>query len=95
MPKDELSTQKQQDSIKIESLLPAKPQGKPLFIRCLLNFFGNTNTTNKPWITVEDNEVDKFSDFTYIALQGIKELGTIHIEFTGVPHHDVITNYSA
>jgi hypothetical protein len=97
-PKDELSTQKQQDSIEIEPLLPAKPQGKPFFIKCLLDFFGNTNTTNKPWITIEDIEdieVDKFSDFTDIALQGIKELGTIHIGFTGVLHHDVITYYSA
>jgi hypothetical protein len=55
--------------------------------------FWKHKTTNKPWITIEDNEVDKFSDFTDIALQGIKELGTTHIEFTGMPHHDVITDY--
>jgi glycosidase len=94
-PKEELSTQKQQDRMRIESLLPPKPQGKPVVYQVFTRLFGNTNTTNKPWGTIEDNGVGKFSDFTDTALQGIKALSTTHIWFTGVPHHDVITDYSA
>lgn len=57
--------------------------------------FGNTNTTNKPWGTIEENGVGKFSDFNDLALQEIKKLGTTHIWYTGVPHHAVIRDYTA
>jgi glycosidase len=90
-----LSTHKQHDSMNIEHLLPATPRGKPVIYQVFTRLFGNTNTTNKPWSTIEVNGVGKFSDFTDSALQGIKELGTTHIWYTGVPHHDVITDYSA
>ena len=57
--------------------------------------FGNTNTTNKPWGTVEENGVGKFNDFTDKALQEIRGLGVTHIWYTGVPHHAVIRDYTA
>ncbi|WP_282073818.1 alpha-amylase family glycosyl hydrolase [Polaribacter atrinae] len=56
--------------------------------------FGNTNTTNKPWGTIEENGVGKFNDFTDKALSEIKDLGVTHIWYTGVPHHDVIRDYT-
>ncbi len=56
--------------------------------------FGNKNTTNKPWGTIEENGVGKFSDFTPEALQGIKQLGVTHIWYTGVPHHALINDYT-
>ncbi|PQJ74075.1 alpha-amylase family protein [Polaribacter gangjinensis] len=56
--------------------------------------FGNTNTTNKPWGTLAENGVGKFNDFTDKALSEIKNLGVTHIWYTGVPHHDVITDYT-
>lgn len=56
--------------------------------------FGNTNTTNQPWGTIEQNGVGKFSDFTHKALSEIKALGMTHIWYTGVPHHAVINDYS-
>ncbi|XMO85068.1 alpha-amylase family protein [Algibacter sp. AS12] len=56
--------------------------------------FGNTNTTNKPWGTIEENGVGKFNDFTDKALHEIKDLGVSHIWFTGVPHHGVIRDYN-
>ncbi|QNM86725.1 alpha-amylase family protein [Polaribacter pectinis] len=56
--------------------------------------FGNTNTTNKPWGTIEENGVGKFNDFTDKALTEIKNLGVTHIWYTGVPHHDVIRDYT-
>ena len=56
--------------------------------------FGNTNTNNKPWGTIEENGVGKFSDFTKKALNEIKDLGITHIWYTGVPHHAVINDYT-
>ncbi len=56
--------------------------------------FGNTNTSNIPWGTLEQNGVGKFSDFTPQALQSIKDLGTTHIWYTGVPHHALVTDYT-
>ena len=57
--------------------------------------FGNKNTTNKPWGTIEENGVGKFNDFTPLALQEIKDLGVNYIWYTGVPHHAVIRDYAA
>ncbi|MFC3095515.1 alpha-amylase family protein [Alteromonas sediminis] len=68
---------------------------KPVVYQVFTRLFGNTNTTNKPWGTIEDNGVGKFSDFTDDALKGIKELGVSHIWYTGVPHHAVINDYTA
>lgn len=56
--------------------------------------FGNTNTTNKPWGTIEENGVGKFNDFTDTALKEIQDLGVTHIWYTGVPHHAVIRDYT-
>lgn len=57
--------------------------------------FGNTNSTNKPWGTVEENGVGKFNDFSDLALSEIKALGVTHIWYTGVPHHALINDYTA
>ncbi|MGS2725341.1 alpha-amylase family glycosyl hydrolase [Psychroserpens sp. BH13MA-6] len=67
---------------------------KQVVYQVFTRLFGNSNTTNKPWGTIEENGVGKFNDFTDKALQEIKELGVTHIWYTGVPHHDVITDYS-
>jgi glycosidase len=56
--------------------------------------FGNTNTTNKSWGTLEQNGVGKFNDFTDKALKEIRDLGVTHIWYTGVPHHNVIKDYT-
>jgi glycosidase len=55
--------------------------------------FGNTNTTNTPWGTLEENGVGKFNDFTDEALEAIKDLGITHIWYTGVLHHAMVTDY--
>ncbi|MEM6516134.1 MAG: alpha-amylase family glycosyl hydrolase [Bacteroidota bacterium] len=67
---------------------------KQVVYQVFTRLFGNTNTTNKPWGTIEENGVGKFNDFTLKALQEIKDLGVTHIWYTGVPHHDVITDYT-
>ncbi|WP_439151349.1 alpha-amylase family glycosyl hydrolase [Winogradskyella sp.] len=67
---------------------------KEVVYQVFTRLFGNTNTTNKPWGTLEENGVGKFNDFTDKALEEIKDLGVTHIWYTGVPHHDVITEYT-
>ena len=67
---------------------------KEVVYQVFTRLFGNTNTTNKPWGTIEENGVGKFNDFTAKALKEIKDLGVTHIWFTGVPHHGVIRDYT-
>lgn len=68
---------------------------KMVIYQVFTRLFGNTQTTNKPWGTIAENGVGKFADFTDKALDSIKSLGITHIWYTGVPHHAVITDYSA
>ena len=68
--------------------------GKPVVYQVFTRLFGNTNTTNKAWGTLEENGVGKFEDFTPQALAAIKALGTSHIWYTGVPHHALVTDYT-
>lgn len=68
---------------------------KVVVYQVFTRLFGNTNTTNKPWGTKEENGVGKFNDFTDKALDEIKQLGVTHIWYTGVPHHALIGDYTA
>ncbi|MEN8156838.1 MAG: alpha-amylase family protein [Bacteroidota bacterium] len=67
---------------------------KIVIYQVFTRLFGNTNTTNKPWGTLEENGVGKFSDFSDEALEAIKGLGVTHIWYTGVLHHAMVTDYS-
>lgn len=69
--------------------------GKPVVYQVFTRLFGNTNTNNKPWGTIEENGVGKFNDFTDTALREIRALGVTHMWYTGVPHHAVIRDYTA
>lgn len=69
-------------------------QGKPVVYQIFTRLYGNTNTTNKPWGTIEENGVGKFNDIDERALKSIKELGVSHVWYTGVPHHAVIRDYT-
>ena len=71
---------------------PAK--GKPVIYQVFTRLFGNKNSTNKPWGSLEENGVGKFNDFTDEALEGIREFGVSHIWYTGIPHHAVIHDYT-
>ncbi|NKF50581.1 alpha-amylase [Shewanella sp. WXL01] len=79
-----------QSDVNLAAPMPHKAVVYQVFTR----LYGNTNTTNKPWGTIDENGVGKFSDFTQAALQDIKSLGVTHIWYTGVPHHAVINDYS-
>jgi len=67
---------------------------KKVVYQVFTRLFGNKNTTNKPWGTVEENGVGKFNDFTDKALQEIKKLGVNYIWYTGVPHHALVRDYT-
>jgi len=71
-----------------------KEKNKDVVYQVFTRLFGNTNTNNKPWGTIEENGVGKFNDFTDQALKEIKDLGVTYIWYTGVPHHNVITDYT-
>lgn len=71
-----------------------KGAGKAVIYQVMTRLFGNDNTANKPWGTIEENGVGKFADFTPQALEAIKSYGTTHLWFTGVPHHAVIRDYT-
>ena len=68
--------------------------GKPVVYQVFTRLFGNKNTNNKPWGTIAENGVGKFSDFNETALNAIKELGVSHIWYTGVSHHALIGDYT-
>lgn len=72
----------------------AQGEGKPVIYQVFTRLFGNTNTANIPWGTIEQNGVGKFADFTDAALQGIAELGTSYVWYTGVPHHALVGDYT-
>jgi glycosidase len=76
-----------------------KPQaeqavGKVVVYQMFTRLFGNTNSTNQPWGTIEQNGVGKFNDINEAALKGIKELGASYVWYTGILHHAVIRDYS-
>ena len=85
-PKEKISTS--------ENTMGMEKKQKAVIYQVFTRLFGNTNTTNKPWGTLEENGVGKFDDFTPRALSEIKDLGITHIWYTGVPHHAMVTDYS-
>ncbi|HEY8568504.1 alpha-amylase family protein [Microbulbifer sp.] len=68
--------------------------GKPVIYQVMTRLFGNTNPTNKPWGTIEENGVGKFSDFTPQALAEIRALGADYIWYTGALHHALVRDYT-
>ena len=81
------------ESCKAPEVQDPSPQ-KLVIYQVFTRLFGNQQEEFVPWGTIEENSVGKFNDFTDAALEGIRELGTTHIWYTGVLHHAVITDYS-
>ncbi|WP_420401017.1 alpha-amylase family glycosyl hydrolase [Flagellimonas sp.] len=67
---------------------------KAVVYQVFTRLFGNTNTTNKAWGTIEENGVGKFNDFSEKALAEIRKLGVTHVWYTGVPHHALVNDYT-
>jgi len=87
-------TNKKEESIPVKQEKTQKKEHKKVVYQVFTRLFGNENTTNKPWGTIEENGVGKFNDFTDKALQEIKDLGITHIWYTGILHHATITDYT-
>ena len=78
-----------------EKKVTMSKERKKVVYQVFTRLFGNTQTTNTPWGTLEQNGVGKFNDFDDTALAALKDLGITHIWYTGVPHHAVINDYTA
>lgn len=61
----------------------------------LPRLFGNTQTTNKPNGTIEENGCGKMNYFTEKVLKSIQKMGYTHIWYTGLLEHATKTDYSA
>lgn len=61
----------------------------------MTRLFGNSNQTNIPYGTLEENGVGKFNDISDKAIEELGQLGATHLWFTGIIEHAVLTDYSA
>jgi glycosidase len=78
-----------------ESLLKEEVQDHKLVIyQMFTRLFGNTNTTNKVYGTIEENGVGKFRDISPKALDELKKMGITHVWYTGVIEHATMTDYT-
>lgn len=75
--------------------MSSSSQHKLLIYQLLPRLFGNKNTTNKFYGSVEENGCGKFNDITSKAITEIKAMGFTHIWYTGVIEHATMTNYLA
>jgi len=68
---------------------------KLIIYQLLPRLFGNNNTTNKFYGSIEENGCGKLNDITDKALGEIKNMGITHVFYTGVIEHATMTDYSA
>lgn len=73
----------------------SQPNHKLIIYQLLPRLFGNTNTINKIYGSVEENGVGKLNDITDKALEEIQLMGISHIWYTGVIEHATMTDHSA
>jgi glycosidase len=71
-----------------------KSSGKLVVYQMMTRLFGNKNTTNKNYGTIEENGVGKFKDIDATALTAIRQMGITHVWYTGVLEHAVLTDYT-
>ena len=72
--------------------MSATKKDKFILYQIFTRLFGNTNTTNKFYGTIEENGCGKFNDINENALLSIKELGVTHVWYTGVIEHATLTD---
>jgi len=78
-----------------ETMPPSSASQKIIIYQLMVRLFGNTNSTNKKFGTLEENGVGRFNDINDSALKSLGELGATHIWYTGVLEHAVLTDYTA
>jgi len=67
---------------------------KPIIYQLLVRHFGNTNTQNKLFGSIEENGCGKFNHINDKALIALKDFGINHIWLTGILEHATCTDYS-
>lgn len=80
---------------RIPDRLPMDKSEKIVIYQVMTRLFGNRDTANIAYGTLQQNGVGKFNDFNDAALKGIRELGITHVWYTGVIEHAVLTDYTA
>ncbi|WP_295772753.1 alpha-amylase family glycosyl hydrolase [uncultured Mucilaginibacter sp.] len=68
---------------------------KHIIYQLLPRLFGDANTNNKFYGSIEENGCGKFNDIDYNALAPIKAMGFTYVWYTGVLEHATMTDYSA
>ncbi|WP_341225454.1 alpha-amylase family glycosyl hydrolase [uncultured Arcticibacterium sp.] len=72
-----------------------KKSDKLTFYQIFTRLFGNSNTTNKYYGSIQENGVGKLADINKNALKSLKKLGISHVWYTGVIEHATMTDYSS
>ena len=67
---------------------------KPLIYQIFTRLYGNTNKTNKPNGTLQENGCAKIKDITSAQLKRISDFGFTHVWYTGLLEHATQTDYS-
>ncbi len=67
---------------------------KIIVYQVFTRLFGNKNTTNKRYGSIDENGVGKMKDFDETALKAIKKIGFTHIWFTGIIEHATMNNHT-
>ncbi len=75
--------------------MASTPDHKLIIYQLLPRLFGNTNTNNKFYGSIEENGCGKFNDITDTALKAIRDMGFTHIWYTGVIEHATMTDHTA
>lgn len=73
---------------------PQKNSHKVLIYQSLVRLFGNQNSTNKYYGSIEENGSGKFNDINNLALEETRKMGFSHVWFTGIIEHATMTDYS-
>jgi glycosidase len=79
---------------KIPPVSTAKLPEKMIIYQMLPRLFGNKDSVNAVYGTLEENGVGKFNDITETALHSLKDMGITHIWYTGVIEHALLTDYT-
>lgn len=82
-PKENMSPPMESDQVR-----------KVVVYQLMTRLFGNTNETNKPFGSIEENGSGKFNDVSDAALQSLKNLGITHVWYTGILEHATMTDYT-
>lgn len=84
-----------QKTIEMTQKKTASPSTDKLVVyQIYTRLFGNLNTTNKFYGSIEENGCGKFNDINDSALQELKKFGVSHVWFTGIIEHATMTDYS-